>query len=75
MTADAREYVEKEEPSIAGVITSYFNYSQNNSGGYFENWKSHYLRTQLYHFQAYTKMVLQQKTRPHASQRLLKAYL
>jgi hypothetical protein len=31
-------------------ITSWYNYSGNQSGGSSENWTYYYLRTQLYHF-------------------------
>jgi len=49
VTADAGEDVEKEEhSSIVCGIADRYNHSGNQSGGSSENWKWHYLRTQLY---------------------------
>jgi hypothetical protein len=39
VTADAGKDVEKEEhSSIAGGIASWYNYSENQSDGFSENW-------------------------------------
>jgi hypothetical protein len=39
VTTDAGEDEEKEEhPSIAGGIASWYNHSENQSGGFSENW-------------------------------------
>jgi len=49
LTADAGEDVEKEEhSSIAGGIANWNNHFGNQSGVSSENWRLHYLRTQLY---------------------------
>jgi hypothetical protein len=67
VTADAGKYVEKEEySSIAGGIASWYNYSGNQSDVSSENWTWYYLRTQLYHFWAYTQKMLQHVIRTHA---------
>jgi len=58
--ADAGKDVEKEEhSSIVGGIASWYNHSENQSGGSSENWAFHYLRTQLYHSWVYNQKMLQ----------------
>jgi hypothetical protein len=64
--ADAGEDVVKEEhTSIPGGIASWYNHSGNQFGIFSENWTYHYLRTQLYHFWAYTQKILQHVIRTH----------
>jgi hypothetical protein len=65
VTADIGEDVEKEEhSSIAGGIASFYNYSENQFGGYSANWT--YLRTLQYHSWAYTQKMLQLVIGTHA---------
>jgi hypothetical protein len=55
VTAHVGEDVEKREhSSIAGGIANWYKHSGNQSGGFSENWKSIYLKTQLYHSWEYT---------------------
>jgi hypothetical protein len=59
VTVDTGEDVEKEEhSSIVGRITSWYNYSGNQSGGSSQNCIEYYLRTQLYLSWAYTQKIL-----------------
>ena len=67
MTIDAGEDVEKEEhSSTVGGVVNWYNYSGNQSGGSLENWTYCYLKTQLFHFWAYTPENLQHTTKTHA---------
>jgi hypothetical protein len=66
VTVDAGKDVEKEEhSSIVGGISSWYNHSGNQSGSSSENWT--FLRTQLYHYWAYTQKMLQHITRIYAT--------
>jgi hypothetical protein len=59
VTADVGKDVEKEKhSSIADGITSWYNYSGNQSGGSSQNCIEYYLRTQLYLSWAYTQKIL-----------------
>jgi hypothetical protein len=64
--ADAGEDVEKKEySSIAGQIASWYNHSGNQSGGFSENWRWFYPKTQLYHSWTYTQKMPHYTTRTH----------
>jgi hypothetical protein len=55
--------VEKEEhSSIAGQIINWYNHYGNQSGGFSENYKYIYLKSQKYHSWEYTKKMPHQTT-------------
>jgi hypothetical protein len=48
----------RKEFSIAGGIASWHNHAGIQSGSSSENWKYFYLKTQLYHYWAYTQKMI-----------------
>jgi hypothetical protein len=69
--ADAGEDVEKEKhSSIAGGIASWYNHSENQSGGPSDNWTEYYWKIQQYLswalFQQLYKQMFQLVIRIHA---------
>ena len=45
------------ETSIAGGSTNLYNYSENQYGGFSENWESIYLKTHQYYYRAYRQRI------------------
>jgi hypothetical protein len=67
LTADAGEDLEKEEhSSTAGGITSWYNNSGSQSGGYSENRRQYYLKIQQYLSWVYTQKIFKMVIRTHA---------
>lgn len=67
VTVHAGQDVEKgEHLSIVSGIVNLYNHSGKQSGSSSENWKSFYLKTQLYHSCAHTQKMLYHTTRKSA---------
>jgi hypothetical protein len=67
VTAHSSENVEKgEHDSIAGEIANWCNHNGYQSGGFSENWKQLYLKTQIYHSGAYTQKIPNNTTKKYA---------
>ena len=63
---DAGKEVKKEKhSSIADEFASWYNHSGNQFGSSSENWTKDDLRTQQYHFWAYTQKMFQLVIRTH----------
>jgi hypothetical protein len=68
-----QRYGGKEHSSTAGESANLYNHYGNQIGGFSENWKEFYLKTQLYHSWAYTQKLHHYTTRtcaPLCSQQL-----
>ena len=67
VTLHAGQDMEKgEHLSIVSAIVNLYNNSGKQSGSSSENWKSFYLKTQLYHSCAHTQKMLYHTTRKSA---------